>query len=89
MCQAIKELIEDARLEGIREAEEKAEKAVIEATKNAEKAVIEANKNAEKAVIEANKKAEQTKQNMIESMRKSGISEEAIMLTLENMNQAK
>ena len=67
MCQAIKELIEDARLEGIREAEEKAEK----------------------AVIEANKKAEQTKQNMIESMRKSGISEEAIMLTLENMNQAK
>lgn len=78
MCQAIKELIEDARLEGIREAEEKAEKAVIEATKNAEK-----------AVIEANKKAEQTKQNMIESMRKSGISEEAIMLTLENMNQAK
>lgn len=73
MCQAIKELMEDARMEGIKEAEEKAKIAIIEATRQAE----------EKAVIETHKK---TRQSMIESMRKAGISEEAIALTLQNMD---
>ncbi len=87
MCQAIKELMEDARMEGIREAEEKAKIAIIEATRQAEekaeKAVIEATRQAEeKAVIETEEK---TRKSMIESMRRSGIPEEAIALTLKNM----